>query len=241
MSLVKVTDRIFYLPGEAETDRPFLYYIKGENYSVVIDAGNSKQHVDLFYRGIEEMNLPYPKYTVITHWHWDHTFGIPYVSGETIANELTRQKLIQVSQWVWTVEAMEEREKSGEDIAFCNACIKKEYPNLGDIKVKTVDIGITQMKELDLGDVHVWLYPVDSIHSRDALVVYIPEEKALFIGDADCEDHYERNGEVDPEKLEAYAEFITKFEFDYYLLGHDYPDNKKGVMKYFDELREKAK
>lgn len=34
---VKVTDKIYYFSGEQETDRPFLYYIKGHEYSVAID------------------------------------------------------------------------------------------------------------------------------------------------------------------------------------------------------------
>ena len=36
-------------------------------------------------------------------------------------------------------------------------------------------------------------------------------------------------------------QFIREFEFDYYLLGHDYPDNKDGVMKYLKELENEAK
>lgn len=236
MKLVKMTDRIYYLPGNEETDRPFLYYIKGADYSVAIDAGQSKQHVEQFYQAIKEEGLPSPRYTIITHWHWDHTFGIAYVNGETIANELTKQKLLKVSEWEWSLEAMEQRERDGEDIAFCNDCIRKEYPNLSDITVKSVDIGISQMQELDLGDIHVQLYPRDSIHSRDALLVYVPEEKALFVGDADCADCYE-NGIVDTDKLKSYIQFISEFEFDYYFLGHDYPDNKDGVMKYLLELQ----
>ena len=235
MKLEKVTDRIYYLRGNEETDRPFLYYIKGTDYSVAIDAGQFKQHVEQFYRAIAEEGFPYPRYTVITHWHWDHTFGIAYIRGETIANELTKQKLMKVSEWEWSQSAMEQREKDGEDIEFCNNCIKKEYPDLSDITVKSVDIGISQVQELDLGDIHVQLYPRDSIHSRDALLIYVPEEKALFVGDADCEDCYE-NGKVDMDKLKSYTQFIRGFEFDYYLMGHDYPDNKDGVMKYLREL-----
>ncbi len=240
MKLAKVTDRIYYLQGNAETDRPFLYYIKGTDYSVAIDAGQSKQHVEQFYQAIAEEGFPYPRYTVITHWHWDHTFGIAYIKGETIANELTKQKLMKVSEWEWSQTAMEQREKDGEDIAFCNNCIKKEYPDLSDITVKSVDIGIRQVQELDLGDIHVQLYPRDSIHSRDALLIYVPEEKALFVGDADCADCYE-NGKVDMDRLKSYMRFICGFEFDYYLLGHDYPDNKDGAMKYLKELENEAK
>lgn len=238
MNLVKVTDRIYYIPGEEETDRPFLYYIKGDDYSVAIDAGNSKKHVELFYQAIAAKNFPLPRYTIITHWHWDHTFGLPYIAGTSIANEKTRLKLIDVSSWKWTSKAMDLREETGEDISFCNECIRKEYPDLSEISVKTVDIGISEMKELDLGNIHLQLLPRDSIHSRDALLIYLPEEKALFIGDADGEDHYEEYGGVNPSRLESYTAFVEYIDFNYYLMGHDLPDDKNGVMKYLAELKE---
>ncbi|BBF41570.1 Zn-dependent hydrolase [Lachnospiraceae bacterium KM106-2] len=239
--LVKITARIYYFPGEEETDRPYLYYIKGDHYSAAVDAGNSKAHVQAYYEAITKAGLPLPEYTVITHWHWDHTFGIPYVHGKTIANQLTKNKLIEVSQWNWTKKAMEDREKSGEDIAFCNECICKEYPMLSDIKVQTVDQGIIEPMELDLGGVHLQLFPRDSTHSRDALFIYAPEEKALFVGDGDCGDHYENNGEFDPNRLDSLLKFVEKIDFKYYFLGHDVPDTKEGAIKYLGEIRTESR
>lgn len=239
MGLVKVTSQIFYLSGEEETDRPFLYYIKGDRYSVAVDAGNSKAHVEKFYTAIKEEGFALPEYTVLTHWHWDHTFGIPYVYGKTIANLLTKQKLTEVSEWKWTKEDMERRERTGEDIAFCNECIQKEYLDLSEIKVKTADIGITEKMELDIGGVHVQLFPRDSTHSRDALFVYVPEEKALFVGDGDCEDHYDNNGEIDPDRLASLIEFVSGIDFHFYLLGHDVPDTKEGAIEYLHSMEGK--
>ncbi len=236
MHLTEVTSRIFYLPGEEETDRPFLYYIKGDNYSVAVDAGNSREHVMEFYNAIEKAGMPLPEYTLITHWHWDHTFGLPYIQGKSIANQMTKEKLDIVSNWKWTLKDMKEREMSGEDISFCNECIKKEYKNLGDIRVQTVDTGIREKTVLDLGGIHVELMPMDSTHSRDAMLIYIPEEKALFIGDADCEDHYDNGGKYDPDRFRTMRKKIEEIDLEYYLLGHDMPDNKEGVIKYFDEI-----
>ena len=69
MELIKITDRISYLPGEQRTDRPLLYYIRGDRYSVAVDAGNSRAHVELFYSALTAAGLPLPKLTVLTHWH----------------------------------------------------------------------------------------------------------------------------------------------------------------------------
>ena len=231
---VKVTDKIFFFSGEQETDRPFLYYIKGRDYSVAIDAGQSKEHVEQFYSVIQKEGLRLPKYTIITHWHWDHSFGLPYIQGESISSQLTRQQLEVVSNWKWTKKDMEQRVKDGTDIEFVNECIQKVYSDLSKIKIVTTDIIVNDNMKLDLGDIQLELYARDSIHSRDALFVYIPQEKALFVGDADCEDLY-NGGEVKIDRLKAYREFVNNFEIERYFLGHDVTDNIEGVNNYFDE------
>lgn len=236
---VKVTDKIFFFSGEQETDRPFLYYIKGRDYSVAIDAGQSKEHVEQFYSVTQKEGLRLPKYTIITHWHWDHSFGLPYIQGESISSQLTRQQLEVVSNWKWTKKDMEQRVKDGTDIEFVNECIQKVYSDLSKIKIVTTDIIVNDNMKLDLGDIQLELYARDSIHSRDALFVYIPQEKALFVGDADCEDLY-NSGEVKIDRLKAYREFVNNFEIERYFLGHDVPDNIEGVKNYLDELENNA-
>ena len=53
MGLNRLTDRIYYLEHEPETDRPMLAYIRGDKWSLAIDAGYSSSHVADFYGAIE--------------------------------------------------------------------------------------------------------------------------------------------------------------------------------------------
>ena len=41
MELKKLTEHIWYMPYEEERDRPNLGYIKGDKWSLAIDAGHS--------------------------------------------------------------------------------------------------------------------------------------------------------------------------------------------------------
>ena len=239
MNLTRVTDRVYYLPGDPETDAPFLYYIRGDNCSAAVDAGQSRAHVQAFYNAIREAGFPLPRYTLITHWHWDHTFGLPYVQGETFASVLTQQKLRAVAGWLWTPEAMAAREQSGEDIPFCTEHIRKAYPDLREIWVQPAETAISGTRVFDLGGVRVQAYARDSIHSRDALMLYVPEESALFAGDADCEDFY-RGGEIDPARVEDYTYFVRRLPFRRYFLGHALPVGRPFVMGYLAGMRLRA-
>ena len=66
MELKKLTKNIYYLPHEPEVDRPMLAYVKGEKYSLAVDAGYSFCHVKDFYESIELNKFGIPDFTVIT-------------------------------------------------------------------------------------------------------------------------------------------------------------------------------
>ena len=115
----RLTQRIWVYPYEEERDRPNLIYIRGDRFSLAVDAGHSAEHVREFYRSLEEAGLPLPSLTVLTHWHWDHTFGMHAVRGLCLACERTNRYLADF-------RARLEREGP----AFCLAMhesIRREY------------------------------------------------------------------------------------------------------------------
>lgn len=223
--LVKVNDNLYYLPYRHLGDRPNLYYIKGNKYAIAIDAGNSKDHVEFFYSELRRNGLELPKYTIISHWHWDHTFGLPYIYGESICSRLTDEKLKQVQKWKWNLKDMKDRVAKGLDIKMCNDNIKYEYKNLKTIKVKRCDIVIDKKKVLDLGGLKVELIPRVSTHSDDALFVYIKGE-ALFVQDADWIDPY-ISYDYDQVKLKRMIKFFESLDYKTHYLGHVNKESKR--------------
>ena len=93
MGLNKLTNRIYFLEHDPEVDRPMLAYLKGDKISLAIDAGYSASHVQDFYRAIEAEQFNKPDFTVITHWHYDHTFGMHAINGISIAYGKTNEFL----------------------------------------------------------------------------------------------------------------------------------------------------
>ncbi|MDP4090324.1 MAG: MBL fold metallo-hydrolase [Bacillota bacterium] len=241
MELKKLSSRIYYLPNEEETDRPVLGYINGDKYSLAVDAGNSRRHVEKFYEELRNENLRLPDYTVITHWHWDHTFGMHAVSGKTVSGRRTNEKLKEVAAWQWTDEATKARLDTGKDIELCDRCIKLEYPDRNDIKVITSDIEFSGTLKLDLGGIYCEITEVRAPHSEDSVLIFVPDERTVFVGDADCEDHYNNHGRYDKAELERYIELIKDYNFNTYVIGHDKPESREEVLDYLDGELEKIK
>ncbi|AGF59509.1 glyoxylase-like metal-dependent hydrolase (beta-lactamase superfamily II) [Clostridium saccharoperbutylacetonicum] len=231
MGLRKVTQRVYYLINDRETDRPVLGYIKGDKYALMVDAGNSKKHLEKFNDSIEKLNLRLPDYVAITHWHWDHTYGMHSVTGKTIACEITNEQLKVMSKWKWTDDAMKKRLLTGEDIEFADTNIRKEYENLNDINVVPADIVFKNNLEVELGGLKVILKNVVSPHSKDSVIVYIPEERVVFIGDAYGMDYY-NNCEYNAVKLESLINMLGGLEFDVCFPGHSSPINKTEIIEY---------
>ncbi len=233
--LKQLTERIYYLPCSSETDRPNLGYIRGDRYSLMIDAGNSAKHAALFLDSVNELGLPIPTYVAITHWHWDHTFGMHAVPGIILASKLTNDQLARVMTWKWTEEAMQARLLSGEDIEFCDTHIRLEYPERNDILVKAADIVFEKQLTLYLGGITAQLFALGGPHSDDSVVIYIPEEKVLFLGDSDGGDFYYNEGRYDKVKLTCFIQFLRDLDFVICIDGHDVPASKEELLGYMEE------
>lgn len=223
MQLHPLTPHVWVTDPQPETDRPTLGYIRGTTAALAIDAGNSPAHLQAFYRLLEEASLPLPQLTVLTHWHWDHTFALCALPGPSLCGSATQQKLLQVSRWQWDEASVARRLASGEEIPFCDTHQRAEYGSLSAIQVRPATFAFSGSLVLDLGGVHCRLWETDSPHTRDSVLALVPEDGVLFLGDADCGDFYENQGRCDPGRLEAFTRQLQALEFSLAVPGHDRP------------------
>ncbi len=178
MELYRLSDRVYIFPYEEERDRPNLGYILGDRWSLAVDAGHSADHVREFYRALEEKGLPLPALTVLTHWHWDHTFGMHMIHGLSLANEKTNEYL----------KAFRDRiEKEGPGFFLgMHPSIRREYLRGAAVTVVPADMTFRGQMCLDPGGCPVRVFEAPSPHTSDCTLVEVPAEKLLFLGDADC-------------------------------------------------------
>ncbi len=180
MELKRLTEHIWYMPYEEERDRPNLGYVLGKNWSLAIDAGHSADHVRAFYALLAKENLPLPSLTVLTHWHWDHTFGMHAVNGLTLANAQTDRYL---AEWKRKVE----KDGPGEFLAL-DESIRREYRDHPEVIVRQADIVFTGEMTLDIGGCTVTVMQAEAPHTDDSTIVYVQNDKTLFLGDSTCHE-----------------------------------------------------
>ena len=182
MELKRLNEHIWYMPSEEERDRPNLCYVKGSRLGLAVDAGHSAAHVQEFYALLEKESLPLPDITVLTHWHWDHTFGMHAVHGLTLANERTDRYL---AEWKEKIE----KNGPGEFLAI-HESIRREYPAGTEVTVRTADMVFSGEMTLDLGGCTVKVLQAEAPHTDDSTLVYVENDRVLFVGDSTCHDFF---------------------------------------------------
>lgn len=226
----KLTGRVYYLPHDARTDRPVLGYIRGERYALMVDAGNSAAHAALFERQRRELGLPAPAFVGLTHWHWDHVYGLHALGAVSVASRQTGDYLARMARWGWSDEEMEGRIASGEDIPFCCDNIKKEYPDRSQIVVKNADLLFEGGLRLDLGGEVCRACQVGGPHSPDSVVYLLEREGILFLGDCACEDFHHGPAHYPQKELGELIGRLEALDFEIALTGHWQPQSKEEIL-----------
>ena len=220
MELIQATDRVWYSPFEKERDRPILGYIKGDNWSLAVDAGHSKAHTEQFYSALEAAGLPLPKLTVLTHSHWDHSFGMHATSGLCIANQLT-------AAYLRGYKERTEREGTGWFFGL-DECIRNEYADCQPVIVTLPDIVFSGEMSLDPGNCPIRLLQTEAPHSDDSTLVYAENEKVLFLGDS-CSGRFP-TWVRDRVLCSRLAETVSRLDAKLCLDSHWTPQTKQEIL-----------
>lgn len=234
--LKKLTSKVYYMPHYSETDRPALGLICGDTYSLVVDAGNSPAHAKDFLNLLANMDIPPVKFVAITHWHWDHTFGIQTMGLLTISHEETKKKLEYLKTLNWDDASLDARVETGEEIEFCRDMIKREMPSRNHLELQVPDITFNRKIEIDLGGVICIMEHVGGVHAQDSSIIYIPDEKIMFLGDCIYQDFYSGKWSYDKDELAILLDKIKKYDVNLYVTGHQDPKTREEMWDFFDDL-----
>lgn len=235
--LKQLTNRIHYLPPDPETDRPILAAICGMDQTLIIDAGNSDKHAKLFLNELDQYQTTNYHSVVLTHWHWDHSFGTNQMNLLTIAHEKTKRYLEKIMEYDWSDEALDNRVEKGLETQFCSEMIKKEFGVNRNITITLPNITFKEKMEIDLGGIRCVVKHVGGDHSDDSSIIFVEEEKVLFLGDCLYPSIYTQQPLYKIDHVKHLIESIEMFDADIYVLSHESPLTKEHFMGYINLLK----
>jgi glyoxylase-like metal-dependent hydrolase (beta-lactamase superfamily II) len=241
MHLKRLSQRAWFLTPVSRTDRPVLGVIEGDRTTLVVDAGNSAAHARQLAETMAAKGLrPLGRADMIalTHWHWDHVFGAAHLPAAVIASRATDAMLGVMAGWRWDDAALDERVAAKTEIAFCRTRIRRELPEPRTVRIRRADRTIDGPVDIDLGGVTARLIPVGGDHAPDSIVVFVPEEKVLFLSDCAYPDIYHGPQRYDAAVLLPLLDRLSALDADVLLWGHDRtPMPRAAFLRFADVCR----
>jgi glyoxylase-like metal-dependent hydrolase (beta-lactamase superfamily II) len=220
MDFQKITSRIWYWKGDPERGWPNIVAILGDEKTLLIDAGASPEQAEQVKTALEKMGRK-ADFMVLSHWHWDHTFGLCAWEGtETMAQEKTVAFLEEQQQYEWNDDALYWRMEQGIESEFNARMMKKEYPDLSKVKISLPKRYYVSEEDIDLGGVTCQVRHIPSDHALDHSIVYVPEDDFLFLGDCLNENIYCESWHYSHGRLSLLINQLRGFNADLALESH---------------------
>ena len=118
-----------------------------------------------------------------------------------------------------------------DKLKTADPCFKREYHNKQSLNIVLSDIEFREEIILNLGGLTAKIFQTVSPHSEDAVCIYVPEEKVLFLGDSTSEDFF-NGGFMDHCKLKKLIMMIEDTNCEFCVLSHTEPLKKGELLEY---------
>ena len=221
--LQRISEHVYWLPP-ATPDRPSLCAVAGEGSTLMLDAGASDAHARVFLDALAAEGVAPPTALVLTHSDWDHVFGAAEVGASVIAHRLTDARLAELAATDWSDEALDARVAAGIRSPEHAANVKAELPAPREVRVARADTLFDDGLDLDLGGVTVRVRHVGGDHAADSTVMFVEQDRLLFLGDALYESTGGEAGgaarTLTVERMFPLLDAVLAFDADLYVEGH---------------------
>lgn len=219
-NLIRVSDHVYWMkPGSP--DRPSLCAIVGKNHTLMLDAGASAAHTRLFLECVIAEKIPMPRYVALTHWHWDHVFGLSELDMPIIAHQDTAVELAKLAAYQWDDAALDQRVASGEEIPMCADNIKLELPAPRTIQIVLPDLIVQDRMDIQLGEVSCHIQHVGGDHAADSCVMYVQPDGVMFLGDCLYDAIYAPVRHYTTQNLFPLLDVLLSFDAQHFIEGHN--------------------
>jgi glyoxylase-like metal-dependent hydrolase (beta-lactamase superfamily II) len=168
-----VPSRVYALSGFEFTE--YYFVVSRDRHQLIgIDAGTRPDSAKGAYEALQAYAPGLPPLTTvfITHAHWDHVGGHSYFRGLN-----ARPRFYGRGNYHEEFE----REFNGPEI-FAKQFFGERF-RFEDVRSYKPDITIDDRTDLNIGGSKVELIPIRGGETHDAMFIYLPDEKVMFMGD----------------------------------------------------------
>ena len=185
LKLIQLTEHTWLLPHHPDPNavQSSIGVITAGNESLLVDAGNSPRLARKLKAELARCNLPPVSRLIYTHHHWDHVYGACEFEVPITAHIICQAILEEESQQPWGIEYLNEEIRRNPELAVSYEARLNSIDDWESFRIVVPEEVFESEKLIHSGGLTIELEHVGGEHSEDSIIVKVPQDGVMFIGD----------------------------------------------------------
>ena len=236
LTLKQLTEHAWLLPHNPDETavQSSIGVITTQNESVLIDSGNSPRLARKIKTELARNNLPPVSRIIYTHHLWDHVYGACEFDVPITAHITCKGILEEQSRKPWGIEYLNEEIKRDPTLAASYNARARSIEDWGAFRIVVPEEVFETEKVIHLDRLTIELEHVGGEHAEDSIVVKLPEDRVMFIGDCYYRPPLHLRTPESAPSLDMLRR-LQKEAYNLYVEGHDNPFTRTELLKFLKE------
>ena len=200
-------------------------YIKAKDSYILIDTGANYNFAKQAYEAMQKIEDLKVSTIIITHEHDDHWMGNSFYKD-------------RFNSTIYAPKSINENYNENSKPRIFEILDKNEMENT---KVIKADVVVSDEKVINISDKTIKIIPTKlTAHTKDDLIVYLPDEKVIFTGDIIMNQRVTSNRDGSVIGTLKAIDLINSYDWNTLIAGHGSITDKKATdftTKYFTLLK----
>lgn len=200
-------------------------YIKAKDSYILVDTGANYNFAKQAYEAMQKIEDLKVSTIIITHEHDDHWMG----------NSFYKDRFNSI---IYAPKSINENYNENSKPRIFEILDKNEMENT---KVIKADVVVSDEKVINISDKTIKIIPTKlTAHTKDDLIVYLPDEKVIFTGDIIMNQRVTSNRDGSVVGTLKAIDLINSYDWNTLIAGHGTITDKKATdftTKYFTLLK----
>ncbi|QNK85726.1 MBL fold metallo-hydrolase [Aliarcobacter cryaerophilus] len=200
-------------------------YIKAKDSYILIDTGANYNFAKQAYEAMQKIEDLKVSTIIITHEHDDHWMGNSFYKD-------------RFNSTIYAPKSINENYNENSKPRIFEILDKNEMENT---KVIKADVVVSDEKVINISDKTIKIIPTKlTAHTKDDLIVYLPDEKVIFTGDIIMNQRVTSNRDGSVIGTLKAIDLINSYDWNTLIAGHGTITDKKATdftTKYFTLLK----
>ena len=232
LTLKQLSEHTWYLPHNPDHTavQSSIGVITTQTKSVLVDAGNSPRLARTIKAELGRNHLPPVSRIIYTHHHWDHIYGACEFDVPVTAHRICKALLEVESKKPWGIEYLNKEIKREPKLKISYRARAKSIEDWEIFRIVVPEDVFESEKVIDLDQLAIELEHVGGEHAEDSIVVKVPEDGVMFIGDCYYPPPFHLRK---PDSAPSFdmLRMLQNEAYNLYVEGHDKPFTRAELLK----------